>query len=134
MRKALMTGAVVWVVGMVGMLLWGGTPYAHGQEATEVFIPIGESPGQSGKITIIGTIDAVNLATRTITIAGASGPWSAEITDRTSIWLDKSKLRLSNQKGAFTDLGKGRVVEVKYVDSEHKGKGPARWIKVQITQ
>lgn len=117
-----------------GMLLWGGTAYAHGQEATEIFIPVGQSPGLSGKITIIGTIEAVNTATRTITIAGASGPWTAEITDRTSIWQDRSKLRLSNQNGAFTDLGKGRVVEVKYEDSQGNGKRPARWVKVQVTQ
>jgi hypothetical protein len=131
MRKVVMRGVVI---GMVAMLLWGGTPYAHGQEATEVFIPVGQSPGLSGKITIIGTIEEVNPATRSITIAGASGSWSAEVMDRTSIWLDRSKLRLSNQKGTFADLGKGRLVEVKYVDSESKGKGPARWIKVQVTQ
>src|SRR5438093_2534538 len=108
MRKALMKRAVI------AMLVLGGAPYSPGQEATEMFIPVGQSPGQSGKVTIIGTIEAVNPGNRTIAIAGASGTASAEITDRTHIWLDRSKLHLPNQKGSFAELTKGLVVEIKY--------------------
>ena len=124
MRKTLIRGAVL------GMLLWSGAPYAHGQEATEMFIPVGQSPGQSGKVTRIGTIEAVNAAERTITIAGAAGTASAQITDRTQIWLDKSKLGSTNQRGAFADLARGRLVEVRYEANERTG--PARWVKVQL--
>jgi hypothetical protein len=116
----------------IGVLLLAGTPSAHGQKATEIFIPIGESPGLSNKISIIGTIETVDARAQTIVVAGPSGSWSATITDRTKIWLDRSKLRLSNQKGTFKDLQKGLLAEVKYEAAERRNKGPADWIKVQI--
>jgi hypothetical protein len=124
------------VIGVVavGVLLLGGMPPAHGQKATEMFIPIGQSPGLSDKASIIGTIETIDARAQTIEVAGPSESWSATITDRTKIWLDKSKLRLSNQKGKFTDLRKGLLTEVKYETAEGKGKGPADWIKVQITE
>ena len=127
MRKALMNAAVI------GTLVLGGAADAHGQEATEMFVPIGQSPGLSGKVTVIGTIDAVDAGNRTITIAGGSATSRAEVTDRTDVWLDRSKLRLPNQKGTFADLKRGLVVEVKYEDDARRGMGPARWIKVQPT-
>ena len=126
---------VMGVVAM-GVLLWGGPPHAHGQKATEIFIPIGQSPGLSNTISVIGTIEAVDPRGQTIAIAGPSGSWSATVTARTKIWLDKSKLRLPNQKGSFADLQKGSLVEVKYEDPEGRttAKGPADWIKVQVTE
>jgi hypothetical protein len=127
-----MLKAVMGVVG-IGILLLSGTPSAHGQKATEIFIPIGQSPGLSNKISIIGTIEAVDARAQTIVVAGPSGSWSATITDRTKIWLDKSKLRLSNQEGTLTDLRKGLLAEVKYEEAGVR-KGPADWIKVQITE
>jgi hypothetical protein len=119
---------------VIGGLLWGGLPYAYGQKTTEMFIPIGQSPGLSGKVTIIGTIETVNARNRTIVVAGSSGKWSAEVTKGTHIWLDRSKLGLSSQYGTFADLREGRRVEVKYEGTERKSKGPAAWIKVQLTK
>ena len=125
-----------WVVGIVGVavLLWGSTPYAHGQRATEIFIPLGQSPGLSGKVTVMGKIEAIQTKDRTIAIAGPSGSLTAKVTDRTKIWLDRSKLRLTNQTGTFADLKKDFVVEVMYEGAERSGKAPADWIKVQITE
>ena len=124
MRKALLGGVVV------GLVLWSGTQ-AHSQQATEVYIPIGQSPGLSGKVTIIGTVEAIDPQARSINVTGPAGTWRAVITDRTKIWLDKSKQRLSNQTGRFSDLRKGVLVEVKYMDGERRDGGPADWIKVQ---
>jgi len=125
-----------WVVGIVGIavLLWGSTPYAHGQRATEMFIPLGQSPGLSGKVTVTGKIEAIQTKDRTIAVAGPSGPMTAKITDRTKIWLDRSKLRLTNQTGTFADLKKDQVVEVLYEGAERRDKAAADWIKVQITE
>ena len=126
------------VMGVVatGVWLWSGMPSAHGQKATEMFIPIGQSPGLSNTISVIGTIETIDPRGHTIAITGSSGSWSAMITNRTKIWLDKSKLRLPNQKGTFADLQKGLLVEVKYEDPEGRGKAKAAadWIKVQITE
>ena len=118
----------------ISLLLWGGTPYAHGQKTTEMFIPIGQSPGQSGRVTIVGTIETVDASNRTIVVSGESGQWNAQVTERTHIWLDRSKLGLPNQYGKFTDLQQGRLVEVKYVGGERRNEGPAEWIKVEVTR
>ncbi len=117
-----------------GVLLLGTTAHAYAQKATEMFIPLGESPGLSGKVTIIGKIETINAQDQTITVVGSSGTWSGRITSRTRIWLDRSKLRLTNQKGTFADLEKGALVEVKYEDREREDTGPAEWIKVQLTE
>ncbi|MFQ5847661.1 MAG: hypothetical protein ACE5IQ_08355 [Candidatus Methylomirabilales bacterium] len=117
----------------IAVLLWGGTPYAHGQKATEMFIPLGQSPGLSHKVTIIGTIQSVKSRGQSITVAGPSRTWRAKVTDRTRIWLDRSTLRLPNQYGTFATLRKGQVVEIKYQGKERKDNGRAEWIKVQVT-
>lgn len=122
------------LMGMVaiGALLWMGAPYAHSQKMTEMFIPIGQSPGLSGKVTVIGTIEAVDAQNQTIVVAGSAEKWSAEVTKDTHIWLDRSKLGLSSQYGTFTDLQEGRLVEVKYEGTERRSEGPAAWIKVEL--
>ncbi len=119
---------------LIGGMLWGATPLAYSQQETEIYIPIGQSPGLSGKVTMIGTVEAIDPQARSINVTGPAGTWRAVITDRTKIWLDKSKQRLSNQAGSFSDLRKGVLVEVKYMEGERKDRGPADWIKVQVTQ
>jgi hypothetical protein len=118
---------------LIGAMLWG-SPLAHGQQATEIYIPIGQSPGLSGKVCILGTVEAIDPQARTVSVTWPAGIWRAVITDRTNIWLDKSKRRMSNQTGSFSDLRKGGLVEVKYVDGERRDGGPADWIKVQVPQ
>lgn len=120
------------VIG-IAVLLWGSAPSAHGQRATEIYIPVGQSPGVSGKYTMIGKIETINAQGRIVTIAGPSGTYTATITSRTKIWVDRSKLRLPNQKGTFSDLQKGLTVEIKYEDPKQMGKGAAEWVKVQPT-
>lgn len=118
------------------VIFWSDAPLAHGQKATEVFIPVGQSPGLSNRVTVIGTIEGIDAPQRTLAITGPSGTWRATITERTQIWMDRSKVRLANQKGTFAYLRKGLLVEVKYEDPQgsSKGQGPAEWVKVQITE
>lgn len=111
-----------------------GVPHAHGQKATEIFIPLGKSPGLSGKYTTIGKIDTVNAQDQTITMTDSSGSYTIKIIGRTQIWLDNSKLKATNQKGSFADLRQGLLVEVKYDNVAQKDKGTAEWIKIQITE
>ncbi|MFI5404002.1 MAG: hypothetical protein ACHQ1G_13770 [Planctomycetota bacterium] len=103
-------------------------PRAQGQKATERFIPIGKSPGLSGKRTYMGKIGTVDADGRTI----GGKTWSATVTDRTRIWLDRTKLGLSNTKGTVKDLKPGAVIEVKYEGREKKTSGPAEWIKIEV--
>ena len=55
-----------------------------------------------------------------------------KITDKTRIWLDRSKLKQPNVTGGFADLQKGRRVEVKYEDPAQREV--ADWVKVEVTQ
>lgn len=117
---------------VVSLLLWYSAPYAHGQKAAEIFIPLGQSPGLSGTMTVIGKVAGVDTQHRTLTISGPSKTWSAQITDRTKIWLDRSTILLPNQTGSLADLKPGFKVEVKYPEDAPTGRGPAEWIKVQL--
>ena len=104
------------------------------QQAAEIFIPIGQSPGISNGKSIIGEIKAVDQQTNSITIADSSGSVSISIKDDTQIWLDNSKIRKTNQIGAAADCKPGRLAEVKYAESERAASMTAEWIKVQIAE
>jgi hypothetical protein len=108
----------------------GGTLEASGQQATEMFIPIGQSPGLSNKGSVIGPLESVDPGKRMVTISSPSGAQTVVITDRTLIWLDRSEQKQPNQNGAINDLQKGRKVEVKIRKGEPKAV--AEWIKVQV--
>ena len=108
----------------------GGTFEASGQQATEMFIPIGQSPGLSNKGSVIGTLESVDPGKRMVTISSPSGAQTVVITDRTLIWLDRSEQKQPNQNGAINDLQKGRKVEVKIRKGEPKAV--AEWIKVHV--
>lgn len=104
-------------------------PAALGHPATERYIPIGKSPGLSGKLTYMGKVGSVDARGRSV--SGES--WSAAVTERTRIWLDRSKLRETNTVGSLDDLKAGRLVEVKYLGREAgQRRGAAEWIKVEI--
>ncbi len=125
MRKGLIgLGAVI------ALLL--GAPLALGQMMTEQFIPMGQSPGLSGKYTDLGEIKQIDVEGRTITLGGAAGGRAVAVTERTRIWLDRSKLQQTSVAGGFADLRKGRQVEVKYEDDERRQV--AAWIKVESTR
>ena len=109
-----------------------GIPPAHGQEATERYIPIGQSPGVSGKLTSIGEIADVDPRERTVTIVEPAGRRTVRITDKTRIWIDRSKLKLTSVTGSFGDLQKGRRVEAKYEDPADRQV--ADWVKVEAKQ
>jgi hypothetical protein len=105
---------------------------ASAQEATEIFIPLGQSPGVSNKTSVIGPIESVDERSRTCSITASTGAVTFKVTDRTRIWRDRTLLKQRNEVGTFGDLRKGRKVEVKLEPGE--GQRPADWIKVQITE
>ena len=123
------------VVTLVGMsaLLGGGPPVPSAQEMTERYIPLGQSPGLSGKYTVIGKLQSVNAREKTCAVAAAAGTVNVRITERTKIWLDRSQSRQTNVTGTFADLKPGVTVEVK-PEGHARGapSGPAEWIKVQV--
>jgi len=124
--RALLSG-----IGLAIALL-GAISYAYGQKETELYIPIGQSPGLSQKYTSIGELAEVDPRAKTVTIADPAGRRTVKITEKTRIWLDRSKLKLTNLTGSFADLQQGRRVEVKYDDPQRREV--AEWVKVEVSQ
>ncbi len=126
-----MTMRTLWLtVFGLGVVLGGGA--AHGQKATEIYIPIGKSPGLSGRQTVIGTIDTIDRRENVMTVAGSRRSWAAHVSDDTVIWLDRTKLRLTNKVGTPADCKEGLLVEVKFVGNDRQ-KGVCEWVKVRVS-
>ena len=120
------TRYIVLVSGIGFMLL---AP-AFAEKTTELYLPIGKSPGLSNKFNLIGTIIEVNSQDQTLSVTGASGTYTVHTTEYTLIFLDKSRLRRPNRYGSFSDFKTGMLVEVRYeAGKKHR---PAEWIKLQI--
>jgi hypothetical protein len=116
---------VAFIVGLVGVL-----SQALAEKTTELYIPLGQSPGVSGKLTLIGKIDRVDQQKGVLTLSNASGSYDVQVTESTKIYLDKSKLSQKNEYGALADCKKGMSAEVRFVEDE-RGR-PADWIKLQV--
>lgn len=119
------------LIGIGTLILWVGC-VAHGQQMTEMYIPIGQSPGVSGKTSLIGEITAVDRQRRTLTVRGSAGAQAVVYNDRTWVWLDRSQVQRSNQPGTFASLRTGQKVEVRFREADRKR--PAEWIKVQASE
>jgi hypothetical protein len=103
----------------------------YAQTMTEIYIPVGQSPGVSGKYSIMGRIESVNLKDSTVTMIPTTGnKITIKITAGCAIYLDKSKLKQSNKKGYCTDMKQGMLAEAKYRDNKPGNK--IEWVKVQI--
>jgi hypothetical protein len=101
-----------------------------GAEASELYIPIGRSPGVSGVLTITGTVDSADYRSGTIVIATRSGTHTVRLVDSTAVYLDFSQRRQPNKYGSLRDCHAGDYVEVKL----HEGAGAvktARWVKIR---
>jgi len=119
-------------VGVAGALvsaLLACASVASAQRATERFIPLGQSPGVSGKLTSIGTIVAVDPAARRISVEGPSGRVTVALQDSTSIWIDRHESGLGAATGSFADCHEGRMAEVKYADPDTRQV--AEWVKLR---
>ena len=115
------------LVAAVTMMLI--TTHAPGQQQTEIYIPIGRSPGISNTATYIGPITKFNAGTGELALESGGRSHVVTVTDDTHIWLDRTKEKLQNQVGQKSDLRVGRTVEVKY--SEPAPQMTAEWIKVE---
>jgi hypothetical protein len=85
----------------------------------------------SDKYSVIGEIDQYAADAKTLSVAAPSGKQTMKLSDETKIWLDRTNIKQVNIRGNFSDLRKGRQVEVKYKDPDQQTT--AEWIKIQIT-
>jgi hypothetical protein len=106
-----------------------GTSIAFAQRATELYIPIGKSPGLSGKYTTIGSIESLDMQKETIVISDSSHSYTILCSMDTKFYVDCSSSGKPNVKGTMKDCKKGMTAEVKYLNN--KVGGVAEWIKVK---
>ena len=104
---------------------------AIAQLMTERYIPIGYSPGISGKYSYIGELVAVDETAHTLTIRSPRGEERFRVTEHTFIWLDRTKIERTNLDGDFDDCRVGRRAEIMYT---HDDKSVAQWVKIEITE
>ena len=119
----------------VAVLVLATTAPALAQKATEVFIPIGQSPGLSGRHTVVGRIERVNPDEHTMSIRGPAGQSWGEISDGTMIFLDRSRQRRSNGYGDVEHCRPGLFCEIKYVSNRRGDRGEPgeiEWIKIRV--
>jgi hypothetical protein len=105
-----------------------GASLAHGQEAAERFIPIGQSPGVSGKASHVGSVQSVNAQVRSMAVDTGAGMVSMQWNERTRIWIDRSRQQKGAIGGSAADVQVGRRVEVK---PDKNDRSLAEWIKVE---
>lgn len=105
-------------------LIIGNT--ALSQQATEVYIPIGQSPGVSGRDSIIGSISTVDRERYRMMISVAGETKMVTMTPATRYYLDKTRARKQNKTSSFEDCEVGQRIEA-YVDDD----GNAVWVKIE---
>jgi hypothetical protein len=105
---------------------------SHAQKATEVLIPIGQSPGVSRISSVIGTIASCDPAAGIVTIASEDGQHTARLVKETKIYLARSAAKGSGALGSPADCQPGRRSEVKYVYEGGTRTERAEWIKIQV--
>lgn len=114
---------------------------ANAHIATERYIPIGMSPGISGKHSYIGEIEdapemmaeAASTDLHTMHIDRADGGDAVVYMNKyTRIYVDRTKAGKTNLRGDYSDCRSGRRVEVKFRDNDPSQ--PAEWVKVEVTR
>ena len=114
------------------IIVFAMAPVILAEKATELYIPVGKSPGLSGKYSATGRIQQVNYQNNTLTMSSGSGTYTVKVSERTMIYLDRSKMRQSNLYGSFADCKKGMMLEVRF-EKDERGR-PAEWIKLEMHQ
>ncbi len=93
--------------------------------ATEVYIPIGMSPGVSGRMTVTGRIMGYDEVDGTMRVDAQGVERTIALGENVPVYVDRSKARKRNSYGSYRDYHVGRMVEIKVLD------GATEWIKVE---
>lgn len=106
----------------LAILAWTAAP---AQRATEVYIPIGESPGVSDSESVVGTVSSVEYENHRMTISTASETRPVTLTQNTLYYIDNSRDKKRNTTGGVEDCEVGSRIEA-YINDD----GEAVWVKV----
>lgn len=120
------------ILAGIFIIVFAMVPVIPAEKATELYVPIGKSPGLSGKYSAAGRIEQVDYQKNTLTMSAGSSRYPVKVTERTMIFLDRSKMGQSNLYGSFADCKKGMMIEVRF-EKDERGR-PAEWIKLEMKQ
>ena len=112
------------------IIMMVNVPITAAEKATELYVPIGQSPGLSGKYAAAGRIEQVNYQKNTLTMSSGSGTYTVKVSERTRYYLDRSKAGQTNRYGSLSDCKQGMMVEVRFEKDERNR--PAEWIKLEM--
>lgn len=113
-------------IGVLLTALVSMPEFAHGHQATELYIPIGSSPGISASRAYIGKISRVDYASSSMDVSGEKGAKSIRVNEQTKYYLDRSQHGKKNEIGDMHDCEVGRRIEVNVADD-----GTVVWIKIE---
>ena len=116
---------------IIGAVLWFGfATLGNAQQATELYIPIGESPGLSGVKTAVGAVNQISADSFILETEAAAQ--EIQIAPTTIIYLDRSSIRQPNTTGTINEITPGATVEVRFI--EDISGNPADWVKARTLQ
>ncbi len=95
------------------------------QQQTEIYIPIGGSPGLSGTHADVGQIQDFDAGSRTLSLAAQGGTRPVHISSDTQLWLDRIGAKLRNTGGSISDLVSGLIVNLLSPGLLHDPTGPS---------
>lgn len=99
---------------------------AQSQKTTEVYIPIGSSPGVSTTESLIGTISRLDYEARSIELVARDGSKTIYVDDKTVYYVDRSAYGKMSAAGDMSDCKVGLVIEVFGADND-----AVQWIKIK---
>lgn len=100
---------------------------ASGHPATELYIPIGKSPGISHVKSRIGRIQSLAATRSGMTIEAQDGPVYVVVDKATKIYVQYADPARANHRGTYADCQKGLMAEAYVADD-----GTVPWIKVLV--
>lgn len=100
---------------------------SHGQQATEVYIPIGESPGVSTTSSLRGKISRLDYTSNNIELLDGGRTKTVHVSDATRYYLDRSGYGKKSETGNMQDCKVGREIEVNVAEN-----GDVTWIKIKV--
>jgi len=106
---------------------------AQAQQATEMYLPIGASPGVSGKTSVVGTIALVETDGQRLSVRAGDTTVMVAIPEGTPVWQDRSRGKGPNRAGSPADLKPGVTVEVKSRETLPAESITAEWVKAAVT-
>ncbi len=101
---------------------------AQAHPGTERYIPLGQSPGVSGKGAMMGTVVGYEGDMLIVISPAYPTPQRARMVPASRVWLDRSAAKQTTLVGAVTDLKPGRRVEIKFADGARRDS--VEWVKI----